>query len=201
VWDRPSSQSDSIRQIERALAVRPSATRTTTLMLALIIPLSGGGEHLPALPPVAMPPIYNPIDPGFGRPPWRPVDPGYGHPRPPVDPGYGRPPWSPVDPGWGVRPPVDPGWGVRPPVDPGYGRPGWSPVDPGYGVRPPVDPGYSPFPAPGVVIPQPPPPDKPSAGIDPIPIGDTGWHLDYWRGTGWVIVPPEKPEPQPKPAK
>ena len=37
--------------------------------------------------PVVMPPIYHPVDPGFGRPPWNPVDPGWGV-RLPVDPGY-----------------------------------------------------------------------------------------------------------------
>jgi len=62
----------------------------------------------------------------------------------------------------------------------------------------PLPPGYP-------VSPQPPPPEKPIPGPDPIPIGDSGWTLQWWRGTGWVIVPPDKPEepekPEPEPKK
>jgi hypothetical protein len=150
--------------------------------LAMIVPLGG---HLPSypvdpdygrpvFPPIARPPIYYPpVDPGYGRPPWSPVDPGWGV-RPPVDPGYGRPPWSPIDPGWGVRPPVDPG----------YGRPVFPPI-----ATLPIYPGQPPaYPLPI------PPPEKPQPPNFPgIPIGDTGWMVDWWRGTGWVLVPPDKP--------
>jgi len=106
------------------------------------------------------------------------------HPPGPVDPGYGQ--------GWPLPPHASTG-PVYPQVDPGYGQ--GHPLPPHIGGGPIYPPGEPPvYP----IIPQPPPPDKPEAGVDPIPIGDQGWTLQFWRGTGWVLVPPEKPEPEPK---
>jgi hypothetical protein len=56
---------------------------------------------------------------------------------------------------------------------------------------------------PNVIWPQPPPPpanppDKPEQGPPVIAIGDSGWTIQFWRGVGWVVVPPDTPEPEPK---
>jgi len=45
----------------------------------------------------------------------------------------------------------------------------------------------------------PPAPDKPRQGPPAIAIGDGGWTLQYWRGVGWVVVPPDVPPPSTKP--
>ena len=177
-------------------------------MFCLLIPFSGhvGGGPIPP---------QRPVDPGWGVGSL-PIDPGWGQPKPPVDPGWGQghpiPPHIPIYPSG----PVDPGFGVRPPVDPGYGQghpiggiptppiyypPGF-PTHPIY--HPPTVGGGPIVKPPNVIWPQPPPPTlppqppgKPQPGIDPIPIGDTGWYLDYWKGAGWVLVPPESSQTPP----
>src|SRR5215831_11684122 len=172
-------------------------------------------------PPVGIWP-NPPVDPGYGRPIGPPhvgggpiynppVDPGFGQPMPPVDPGWGQghpiPPYVgggpvyppvvwprpplPVDPGWGQGHPIPPTlWPGRPPVDPGWGQ--GRPLPPYATTGPVYPPGEPPvFP----IAPQPPPPSKPEQGVDPIPIGDQGWSLQFWRGVGWVLVPPEEKPP------
>jgi len=126
------------------------------------------------------------------------------YPSHPVDPGYGQghplPPYATTGP---VYPPVI--WPHPPrPVDPGYGQ-GW-PLPPYAGGGPVYPPyvGGGPVYPPRPIFPQPPPPDKPGPpGPDPIEIGDKGWTIQYWRGMGWVLVPPEPetPEDQPQPKK
>jgi len=51
-----------------------------------------------------------------------------------------------------------------------------------------------------VLPPSVPPPDKPEQGPPPIPIGGTGWTLQWIRGFGWCLIPPDKPEAAPKDA-
>jgi hypothetical protein len=50
------------------------------------------------------------------------------------------------------------------------------------------------------VFPQPPPPTKPEQ-TPGIPVGDTGWTLQFIRGYGWVLIPPEEPPPAAGPKK
>jgi len=141
-----------------------------------------GGVPLP--PHIGGGPIYGGLPPGFWtKPSYPPVDPGYGIPVMPPHVG-GGPIYGGLPPGFwaghwpGGRPPVDPGWVGGYPVPPhASGQPIPLPI-------------------------QPPPPDKPEQGVDPIPVGDKGWTVQWMNGM-WVLVPPaaQPPtEPTPKPA-
>lgn len=95
-----------------------------------------GGPIKPPGRPILPPSVDNGLPPS-GAHPWLP-----GHWEP-IDPGYGKPPiwgWMPVDPGFGVGG----GGGSTLPESPGH----WVPVDPDYGK--PVGPcgGHDPIPHP-----------------------------------------------------
>ena len=177
-------------------------------------PSIGGGPIYPSPSP---PGIWGGAPPqiGYPLPPSGPVDPGYGRPvlppyasGQPIYPG-GYPTPGPLPPGWAGGPPSWAGGVPMPPYVPGNlppyasgqpiypgGHPGGGPI---YGLPPyasgqPIYPGGYPTPGPIPLPPVVPPPDKPNQGVDPIPIGDSGWTLQWWKGMGWVLVPPE-PEP------
>lgn len=164
--------------------------------LAMITPLSSGGEP------------SHPIAPG-GPPPE--VWPGPGYPAHPIAPG-GPPPWvsHPIPPTvWPNPPGAGPGnppgfWGGTPPpwpthpIAPGGPPPGiWpSPGHPAHPIAPGGQPpgiwggGNEPFPTPPIFIG--PPAEQPEGKVE--------WHSAWSPTTGWVtvgVVVPERPVPTP----
>jgi hypothetical protein len=118
----------------------------------LLVPGGAHPEHPIVIPPPdagVMPPIYHPVDPGFGQPSppgivmppiYYPVDPGFGQPSPPERPDSPEP----------VVPPdmASPGFWAHVVAGDGSTRYGWVQLswntDPGHVPVPPTDglPGY-----------------------------------------------------------
>lgn len=103
--------------------------------------IGGGPAKPPGLRPVLPPSIDNGLPPNGGQPP-HPWLPGSWQP---IDPGFGKPPlWGFIpgpDNGLPTPPGLHPGGGpIEPPVHPGNRPPGgaWLPTDPGFGqpIRP-----------------------------------------------------------------
>jgi hypothetical protein len=169
--------------------------------LALITPLSSGGEPSHPIAPGGPPPgVSHPIPPTI----W-PNPPGQGAGNPPGFWGGSAPPYP--DQGLPSQPPGI--WGGRPPNYPDQGLPGQPPgpsQGPGFPTHPIIIPPTQPGQPPLVIwgggnVPMPTPPihlpgsggeeGEPPAGGPPQRIIE--WHTAWTEQTGWIVVGTPKP--------